>query len=94
MTITTTAITPVGVSRQDKRRFDITVKLTCKDNGAVIIDQPFSTSWQQGEVLNFQIGLLRDPMQDLINKVKAEYALIDGTKLDAPIANLQARLNF
>ena len=94
MTITTTAITPVGVTKQDNRRYDITVNLICKDNGATIIHTPFSTSWQQGEVLNYQIGLMKDNMQALINKTKAEYALMDGNKLDIPIANLKARLNF
>ena len=94
MIITTTAIIPMGVNKQDNRRYNITVKLTCKDNGAIIIDQSFSTSWQAGEVLNYQIGLMKDDMQALINKVKSEYALIDGNKLNTPIANLLGRLNF
>lgn len=94
MTITTSAITPVGVTRQDNRRYDITVNLICKDNGATIIHTPFSTSWQQGELLNYQIGLMKDDMQALINKTKSEYALIDGNKLVTPIANLLNRLDF
>ncbi len=85
-------VTPVSVSKQMEKLWNVTLNLKIFDDAIEVYNQEFSVRYREGEDIADKELKFQTKMQKAIDGYKAEQVIFTHTKMDTMVTNLNNNL--